>query len=114
MLKDIPHEASLILNFFSGKIYFIFESKEEIDSFLSFINQYDNRFNKDFSRKLEIKSVAWKYNNLTHRIQLEWADTNNYFKRYDMYPISYSIVMDYINKHVKIMNTFIDFFKGDK
>lgn len=110
MQYNIPHEASLILNFFGGKTYFIFENEKEVDSFIDFIKEYDVRFSDDFSRKADLKSAAWCYANLCHRYQIEWMDTEEYFKKFDMYPVSYSIVEDFVNKYNESIKCLSKFF----
>ena len=64
MTHDIPHEQSLILNFFNGEVYFVFENQEEVVSFLNYIKAYDPNFNtkdKPFKKQAEMKSAAWLY-----------------------------------------------------
>lgn len=114
---DIAHESSLILNFFSGKVYFIFDNEKEVESFLSFVKFYDNRFNEDFHGKSIMKSAAWEYRNLTHRHQLEWSDNTNDFKKLDMHPVSYSVVMRYVEQYntmAKCFSGLMSAFWGDK
>lgn len=98
MKYNIPYEASLILNFFSGKIYFVFENEKEVESFLELISRHDSRFDKDFKRKSEMKSAAWEYRNILHMHHLEWSNKIDDFKKLDMYPVSYSVVMEYVNQ----------------
>lgn len=98
MLYDISKEKSVILNFFSGKVFFTFENETEVDSFFSFIKRYDSRFETDFFRKDEIKSVAWVHSNTSHKHQLEWMPDTVYFRMRDMEPISYAVVKDYVER----------------
>lgn len=94
MKYEITFEQSLILNFFSSKIYFVFENDEEVESFLSYIKIYDNRLsNKNFENKKDIKSAAWIYCNDWYRYQFEWMDDTEYFHdEYDMIPVKFSLV----------------------
>lgn len=112
MVHDISHEKSLLLNFFSGKAFFVLNGEDEVDSFLEFINSYDSRFNKDFERKSELKSAAWVLSNLSHQYQLEWGtDISDFFGR-DMEPIDYSVVRKYVEHEEKFMQQLRDLMKG--
>lgn len=103
-MHTITYEESLLLTFFNGDVYFTFESIEEVESFLAFINDFDERFVKEFSRKSEIKSAAWIHVKSLHKSQVEWQDEIKYFaKKYEMYPVKYSIVREYVDNHVKVV-----------
>ena len=115
MTHDIPHEQSLILNFFNGEVYFVFEDQEEAESFLDYIKGYDTNFDtKDdpFRRQAEMKSAAWMYSNTSHRLQMEWGDSEEYFKeRFLMKPVSYSIVRKDAETETRFRKLF-ETFKG--
>lgn len=96
---DIPHEHSLMMNFFNGDVYFVFENQDEAASFLDYIKNFDQRFSENeelFKMKNKMKAAAWIYSKFLHRSQMEWADSIEYFgERYLMKPVSYSIVREH-------------------
>ena len=118
---DIPHERSLMLNFFNSEIYFLFENQNQVKSFLEYIKRYDNRFNTDdkFLQNLkQMKSAAWIYSKNLHKYQLEWTiksefiDDQYFNEKYSMNPVSYSIVNDYVYNEVRKMD-FSDYFNNN-
>lgn len=109
MVQDIPHEASLILNFFGGKVYFTFENEDEVDSLFRLLSIHDSRAELIATQKSRIKSAAWIYSNLLHKHQIEWMDDETHFRKYDMYPISYSVVKDYVDDYENTIRKFLSF-----
>lgn len=108
-MYNISHEESLLLNFFSGKVYFVFDKEDEASIFLDYISYYDNRFDSSFTHKNEIESIAWKYSNFSHKNQVEWMNDRFYFKKFDMIPVSFSIVKEHVENFVKVKKGYFDF-----
>lgn len=106
MAYDIPHDQSVILNFFSGKVFFVFKNEEEVKSFLNFIRLYDDGFEKSIKKLSDFKSAMWRYDEFGHRHRLEWAVDSLWFARYGINPIDYSIVKGYADAFSKMSNTF--------
>ena len=108
MLHQISLEQSLILNFFGGYVYFIFENREQKQSFINFIQLYDERFAQGFERIDEMASAIWKPSKTTHRSQVEFSTDKTYFQTYDALPIDYSLVMKYADRfystYTKLIN----------
>lgn len=109
IIEELKYELaeSLVLNFFSGHYYIIFDNIHEIEEFLTFINIHDKRYNKDFAKKNEIKSVMWKYSNNLYRHQLEWSADIKHFDKYGPSSLKYKKIEPYIRKMNLIYNMLI-------
>jgi phosphoglycolate phosphatase-like HAD superfamily hydrolase len=89
--------CELIENFFHSVYYITFNSIEEVECFLKFINQYDKRYNANFYRKDEIKSVMWKYSKNLYKHHLEWSNKEHWFEKYESRLLRYEDVEPYIS-----------------
>lgn len=114
-VKDLSHAESLLLNFFNGEIYFIFENEDEVNSFLEYIKFYDERYKeKEFERKGDMKSAAWSFDRTLHKFHLIWQDDDKYFKyKYQLKPISFSLVKERIDTENKAKEVMSTFFRWD-
>ena len=114
-VKDISHAESLLLNFFNGEIYFVFEDEDEVNSFLEYIKFYDERYKeKEFECKENMKSAAWSFDRVLHKFYLIWQDETEYFKdKYKLKPISYSLVKERIDIENKTREFARTFFRWD-
>lgn len=110
MKYEIPYEISLIMNFFNGNIYFVFENEEEVKSFLNFIEPLDKKFNSGFCNKAKMKSALWKHCKFPNNYNLEWSDEEKSFAKDDAYPVSYSFVRKHTDKFAKMYKSLSEFW----
>lgn len=112
---DISHVESIMMNFFGSMIYIIFDNTEDVEDFFQFIKIYDTRFEKPFERINEVKSVAWIYSNTLHKHILAWQNDDKFLGlRYELKPISYSVVKVYIKTYICAVNEIEDIKKSCK
>lgn len=112
---DISHAESIMMNFFGSMIYIIFDNTEDVEEFFQFIKIYDTRFEKPFERINEVKSVAWIYSNTLHKHILAWQSDDKFLGlRYELKPISYSVVKVYIKTYIGAVNAIEDIKKSCK
>lgn len=111
-IKPLFIENITIQQFFKGEYYIVFDNKSEVTEFLTFINNYDNKWNNLNEDTIEkIKSAAWIYSDSLYRHQLEWMDNKEWFKRYNMNPIPYKVVCEEIKNFLKAKKCINDLMK---
>lgn len=110
MIYEISLAQSLVLNFFNGDIYFIFENKEEKQSFLNFIQIYDEHLQNGFDRIDEMKSVKWSFSKITQKHQIEYNKDEKPAEFKDALPVSYSLVREYADQFTGAYNFIVALF----
>lgn len=105
-VENLKYELakSLVLNFFYGHYYIVFDNDNDVEEFLNFINIYDKRYSVDFERKKEIRSVMWKYVKSLHKHHLEWQNYNTGFEKYEAERLEYKKIKLYIKEYLKVNN----------
>ncbi len=110
-MSTISYEESLMLNFFHGEIYFVFDNQEDVKDFLEYLEMYDNRNFSQISKE-KVRSVAWLRSKSLQHSQIEYMDDDIHFKKvYKMRPVDYSLVKKYIGTSLKIRRKFLPLFK---
>lgn len=98
----------LVAEFFAGKVYFTFESKDELNSFSAFIKLYGpyadlQLYMPTFLKRGETKSAAWGHlpGALFPQV-LAMDDVDHFQKYFGECPVKYSDVRVYIEQETKL------------